>query len=95
MGWTAVRIGGWADIDKPKITGIFGYYPICGVGMPVLTVNKAKEKPDTILEEVQNLYEPRLLQNSGFVRSSIPGMKDSIIAGMKEKVEGCSTSVEW
>ena len=27
--------------------------------------------------------------------TSIPGMKESIIAGMKEKIEDCSTIVEW
>ena len=27
--------------------------------------------------------------------TSIPGMKDSIIAGMKEKIEDCSCTIEW
>ena len=27
--------------------------------------------------------------------SSIPGMKDSIINGMKENIENCASSVEW
>jgi len=80
--------------------------------MPVLTVNNAKEKLDTILEEVQNVYEPLIISgekhsavliSEEFWRSieetlylsSIPGMKDSIIAGMKEKVEDCSTTIEW
>ena len=27
--------------------------------------------------------------------SSIPGMKESIIAGMKEKIEDCTSTVEW
>jgi len=27
--------------------------------------------------------------------SSIPGMKDSIINGMKEKIEDCASTVEW
>jgi len=27
--------------------------------------------------------------------SSIPGMKDSIIDGMNEKIENCSTTLEW
>jgi len=27
--------------------------------------------------------------------TSIPGMKDSIIAGMNEKIEECSSTVEW
>ena len=26
---------------------------------------------------------------------SIPGMRDSIIAGMKEKIEDCSPTIEW
>ena len=27
--------------------------------------------------------------------SSIPGMKESIIAGMKERIEDCSSTIEW
>ena len=27
--------------------------------------------------------------------TSIPGMKDSIIEGMKERIEDCSASLEW
>jgi antitoxin YefM len=27
--------------------------------------------------------------------TSIPGMKESIIAGMNEKIEDCATTVEW
>ena len=27
--------------------------------------------------------------------SSIPGMKESIIAGMKEKIEDCASTIEW
>jgi PHD/YefM family antitoxin component YafN of YafNO toxin-antitoxin module len=27
--------------------------------------------------------------------SSIPGMKESIINGMNEKVENCTTTIEW
>jgi len=27
--------------------------------------------------------------------SSIPGMKDSIVNGMREKIEDCSSTVEW
>ena len=27
--------------------------------------------------------------------TSIPGMKKSIIAGMKEKIEDCSSVIEW
>ena len=27
--------------------------------------------------------------------SSIPGMKDSIINGMRENIENCASSVEW
>ena len=27
--------------------------------------------------------------------SSIPCMKESIIAGMKEKIEDCATTIEW
>lgn len=71
--------------------------------MPVLTVNNAKKKLDTILEEVQNIYEPLIISgekhsaviiSEEFWRSieetlylsSIPGMKESIIAGMNEKI---------
>ena len=80
--------------------------------MPVLNVNSAKEKLDTILEEVQNLYEPLIIAGEKhsavlvseevwrsieetLYLSSIPGMKESIIAGMKEKTEDCATAVEW
>ena len=27
--------------------------------------------------------------------TSIPGMKESIVAGMKEKIEDCSSKIEW
>jgi PHD/YefM family antitoxin component YafN of YafNO toxin-antitoxin module len=27
--------------------------------------------------------------------TSIPGMKESIVEGMKEKIEDCATSIEW
>jgi PHD/YefM family antitoxin component YafN of YafNO toxin-antitoxin module len=27
--------------------------------------------------------------------TSIPGMKESIIAGMQEKIENCSSVIEW
>ncbi|MDR0455908.1 MAG: type II toxin-antitoxin system Phd/YefM family antitoxin [Treponema sp.] len=27
--------------------------------------------------------------------SSIPGMKESIINGMNEKIENCTTTIEW
>ena len=27
--------------------------------------------------------------------SSIPGMKESIIEGMKEKIEDCASTIEW
>jgi prevent-host-death family protein len=27
--------------------------------------------------------------------SSIPGMKDSIVSGMQEKIEDCSEEIEW
>ena len=27
--------------------------------------------------------------------TSIPGMKESIIAGMKEKTEDCASTIEW
>lgn len=80
--------------------------------MPVLTVDSAKNKLETILEEVQNIYEPLIISSEKhsavliseeFWRSieetlylsSIPGMKESIIAGMKEKIEDCASTIEW
>ena len=80
--------------------------------MTVLTVSKAKEKLDIILDEVQNTYEPMIItgENHSAVLiseevwrsieetlylTSIPGMKDSIIEGMNEKIEDCSTTLEW
>ena len=80
--------------------------------MPVLNVNNAKEKLDTILEEVQNTYEPLIIAGEKhsavliseelwrsieetLYLSSIPGMKESIIAGMKEKIEDCASTIEW
>ena len=80
--------------------------------MIALNVNKAKEKLDVILNEVQNMYEPIIItgENHSAVlvsedvwRSieetlylmSIPGMKDSIIEGMNERIEDCSTTIEW
>jgi len=80
--------------------------------MPVLTLSRAKENLDTILEEVQGSYEPLIIageKHSAVLLSeetwrsieetlyltSIPGMKESIIAGMNEKIEDCSSTVEW
>ena len=80
--------------------------------MAVLSVSKAKENLEAIVEEVQNSYEPMIIsgQNHSAVLvseevwrsieetlylSSIPGMKESIIKGMAEKVEECASSVEW
>ena len=80
--------------------------------MTVLTVSKAKEKLDLILDEVQNTYEPMIITGKNhsavliseeiwrsieetLYLTSIPGMKDSIIEGMNEKIEDCSTTLEW
>jgi len=80
--------------------------------MPALSANNVKEKLDTILEEVQNTYEPLIItgeKHSAVLISeevwrsieetlyltSIPGMKESIIAGMKEKIEDCAPVIEW
>ena len=80
--------------------------------MPFLSVNKAKERLDTILEEVQNTYEPMIITGEKYSAvliseevwrsieetlylTSIPGMKNSIIEGMNEKIENCSDSLEW
>jgi len=80
--------------------------------MTVINVNKAKEKLDVILDEIQNSYEPMIIageKHSAVLISeevwrsiegtlyltSIPGMKESIIDGMNEKVENCASTVEW
>ena len=80
--------------------------------MTVLNVNKAKEKLDMLLDEVQNLYEPMFItgeNNSAVLISeevwrsieetlyltSIPGMKESIIRGMNEKLEDCASELDW
>jgi len=80
--------------------------------MPVLNVKNIKEKLDTILEAVQDTYEPiiiagekhsavlisedawRSIEETLFL-SSIPGMKESIIKGMKEKIEDCASTIDW
>jgi prevent-host-death family protein len=80
--------------------------------MPVFSVSQIKENLDTILDEVQNTFEPIIIagKNSSAVLvsedvwrsieetlylNSIPGMKESIIAGMQEKIELCSRDIEW
>jgi len=80
--------------------------------VPVLSVNNVKEKLDTILEEVQNTYEPLIITSEKYSAvlisedvwrsieetlylTSIPGMKESIIAGMKENIEDCASTIEW
>jgi len=80
--------------------------------MPVLNVRNVKEKLDTILEEVQDTYEPLIIAGEKhsavlisenvwrsieetLYLSSIPGMKESIIDGMKEKIEDCASTIEW
>jgi len=77
-----------------------------------LSASKVKERLDSILDEVQNTYEPMIItgeKNSAVLisqevwrsieetlyLSSIPGMKDSIIDGMNEKIENCTTALEW
>jgi len=80
--------------------------------MTILSVSKAKENLDIVLDEVQSTYEPVIIagENHSAVLiseevwrsieetlylTSIPGMKDSIIEGMNEKIEDCSTTLEW
>ena len=80
--------------------------------MPVLNVSKIKGNLDTVLDEVQNSFEPVIIagKNSSAVLisedvwrsieetlylNSIPGMTDSIIAGMQEKIGNCSKEPEW
>jgi len=77
-----------------------------------LSASKVKEKLDSIIDEVQNTYEPMIItgENNSAVLisqevwrsieetlylSSIPGMKDSIIDGMNEKIKDCTTALEW
>jgi PHD/YefM family antitoxin component YafN of YafNO toxin-antitoxin module len=80
--------------------------------MPVLNVKNVKERLDTILEAVQDTYEPLIIAGEKhsavlisedvwrsieetLYLSSIPGMKESIISGMKEKIEDCTSTIEW
>ena len=80
--------------------------------MPVLNVSKVKENLDTVLDAVQNSFEPVIIagKNSSAVLisedvwrsieetlylNSIPGMRESIIAGIQEKIEDCSKEIEW
>jgi PHD/YefM family antitoxin component YafN of YafNO toxin-antitoxin module len=66
----------------------------------------------TILEEIQDTYEPLIIAGEKhsavlisedvwrsieetLYLSSIPGMKKSIISGMKEKIEDCTSTIEW
>jgi PHD/YefM family antitoxin component YafN of YafNO toxin-antitoxin module len=80
--------------------------------MPVLNIQNTKEDFDTILEKIQNTYEPVMISGEKYSAvliseeawrsivetlylTSIPGMKESIIAGMQEKIENCSTTIEW
>ena len=80
--------------------------------MIALNVNKAKERLDVILDEVQNSHEPIIItgeKHSAVLISeevwrsveetlyltSVPGMKDSIIDGMNEKIENCASTIEW
>ena len=80
--------------------------------MPVLNVKNVKEDLDTILEAVQDTYEPLIIAGEKhsavlvsedvwrsieetLYLSSIPGMKESIINGMKEKIEDCTSTIEW
>ena len=80
--------------------------------MHVLNASKVKENLDTVLDEVQNSFEPIIIsgKNSSAVLisedvwrsieetlylNSIPGMTDSIVSGMQEKIEDCSKEIEW
>jgi len=80
--------------------------------MPVLNVKNVKENLDTILETIQDTYEPLIIAGEKhsavlisedvwrsieetLYLSSIPGMKESIINGMKERIEDCSSTIEW
>jgi PHD/YefM family antitoxin component YafN of YafNO toxin-antitoxin module len=51
----------------------------------------AGEKHSAVLisEEVWRSIEETLYL------TSIPGMKESIIEGMKERIEDCATTIEW
>jgi prevent-host-death family protein len=80
--------------------------------MPVLSVSRAKENLDAVLNEVQNTFEPIVIAGSNssavlvsedvwrsieetLYLNSIPGMKDSIVSGMQEKIEDCPEEIEW
>jgi prevent-host-death family protein len=80
--------------------------------MPAFSVSQARENLDTILDEVQNTFEPIIIagKNSSAILisedvwrsieetlylNSMPGMKESIIAGMQEKIEHCSRDIGW
>jgi PHD/YefM family antitoxin component YafN of YafNO toxin-antitoxin module len=75
-------------------------------------IYQTKEDFDTILEKIQNTYEPVMISGEKYSAvliseeawrsivetlylTSVPGMKESIIAGMQEKIENCSTTIEW
>ncbi|GMO17573.1 MAG: hypothetical protein Ta2A_26420 [Treponemataceae bacterium] len=80
--------------------------------MTVLSVSRIKENLDTVLDNVQNTFEPITIAgtNSSAVLipedvwrsieetlylNSVPGMRASLIAGMQEKIEDCSKTIEW
>ena len=54
-----------------------------------LIITGEKHSAVLISEEVWRSIEETLYL------SSIPGMKESIIDGMKEKIEGCASIIEW
>ena len=54
-----------------------------------LIITGEKHSAVLISEEVWRSIEETLYL------TSIPGMKESIINGMKEKIEDCSTTIDW
>ena len=54
-----------------------------------LIITGEKHSAVLISEEVWRSIEETLYL------SSIPGMKESIIAGMEEKIEDCASTIEW
>jgi PHD/YefM family antitoxin component YafN of YafNO toxin-antitoxin module len=54
-----------------------------------IIISGEKHSAVLISEEVWRSIEETLYL------SSIPGMKESIINGMKENIENCATTIEW
>jgi len=51
----------------------------------------------SLRKDAKEIYERLEIKNSEetLYLTSIPGMRDSIIEGMNEKIENCPTDLEW